>query len=119
VQAFIGRCSHGQESAVAKIQRLGAKAADPVHQQTDIARPAQFAQPPQIVEPPGGGFVVHDGQVRERDFGFRGIEQRCDGFEIRRLHPIASQTPMRDPILRADSRHAFTVDAVLDYQHTP
>src|SRR6185312_16919682 len=64
VQALVGGGRYCRETRVAEIQCLRAEAADTIQEQPEPMRPAQLAQPPQIVEPSGSGLMMNDRQVR-------------------------------------------------------
>src|SRR5882757_10529078 len=54
VQAFVGGGGYRVEGFIGKVDVFGSEAADTVHEQTQTAFTAQFAQGLQIIEPTGG-----------------------------------------------------------------
>ncbi len=62
--------------------------------------------------------MVHDGHVRKLGLPGWHIEVRADCIEVERLHPGASRSSVRKPVLRTNSSDPLAIHAVFDNQQT-
>ncbi len=112
MQALVGRGRH-RGNAAAEIDRLGAEAAHAIHQQAHVPRAAQCVQCLQVVQAPGGGFMMNHCHVRDRAVR---VERGGNALEVGCLHPVVRDHLVGNAVLRGDLRNALAVHAVLHDQ---